>query len=370
MSTSLGTQSAQEDGYSGEDAVVDLSEVSKVRSASQEHSSQRDTLPEPSIQRREQSLQERPFAIHEINADGLPHEVGAAAEEPETVLYLAYGSNLCKETFLGKRKIRPLGAINVLVPDLILTFDLPGIPYTEPCFANTKYRRDIPLPSAESDERAPLLASNKLHCRNPQWSKGLVGVVYEVTLADFARIIATEGGGAAYQDILIDCYPLHKGTQQVPIQPDTQIFKTHTLYSPVYPSGKAPPGQDSRGRPDPDYAQPSARYLKLLTDGADEHCFPTDYRGYLQELKPYIPTSRRQKIGGIVFRGIWMPILTVVMSFNRIFADKRGRAPKWLSVITGGVFKGVWVSYDGFFRQIFGDGERTQKEERSGEKIV
>ena len=98
-----------------------------------------------------------------------------------TILYLAYGSNLCAETFKGRRGIKPLSAVNVHVPSLDLTFDLPGIPYTEPCFANTRYH----LPPSHSDS----------DYHKDRWHKGLIGVVYEVTPEDYRTIIATEGGG-------------------------------------------------------------------------------------------------------------------------------------------------------------------------------
>ena len=88
-------------------------------------------------------------------------------KQPGTVLYLAYGSNLCAETFQGKRGIKPLAAVNVVVPSLQMTFDLPGIPYAEPCFANTRYRNADELDAPESpssvpytdtsDEKAPFL---------------------------------------------------------------------------------------------------------------------------------------------------------------------------------------------------------------------
>ena len=34
-------------------------------------------------------------------------------------------------------------------------------------------------------------------------------------------------------------------------------------------------------------------------------------------------------------------------------------SPKWLVGLTWAMFRGMWKSYDGFFRGIFGEGERT-----------
>ncbi|KAF7188174.1 Gamma-glutamyl cyclotransferase aclK [Pseudocercospora fuligena] len=143
------------------------------------------------------SYNDRPFDVDEF--------VKEAPSKDETVLYLAYGSNLCKETFRGKRGIKPLSQINVQVPELRLTFDLPGIPYVEPCFANSAKRNlEKDVIGAErrcaKDEKSPLLEDSSR--RRDNWHKGMIGVVYEVTAADYAHIIATEGGGSSYKDIL------------------------------------------------------------------------------------------------------------------------------------------------------------------------
>jgi hypothetical protein len=192
-----------------------------------------------------------------------------------TILYLAYGSNLCAETFKGKRGIRPLSAVNVHVPSLDLTFDLPGIPYAEPCFANTRYH----LPPSNSDS----------DYHKDRWHKGLIGVVYEVTPEDYRTIIATEGGGASYQDVIVPCFPLPAGIKIVDPTPSGAPFDVHTLLSP------SSTGRNQR--PDPSYAQASARYLKLITDGAEEHELPSEYKAYLYNIRPYTITTVRQKIG-------------------------------------------------------------------------
>ncbi|KAL9627114.1 MAG: hypothetical protein Q9164_007699, partial [Protoblastenia rupestris] len=325
-----GTQSPQPRRPADENAVAALNKIHKIESATKKPHLIRSDLPEPTTRRRNASLDEHPFLLDEPTSDGLPHEVGAEDNQPDTVLYLAYGSNLCAETFQGKRGVRPISAINVVVPELVMTFDLPGIPYAEPCFANTKYRQPPSTPPSSTSEKSPLLSTTSPtlnHTRknhNPHWPKGLVGVVYEVSLTDYARIIATEGGGASYTDILITCHPLPSGTTHVPPYPSTPPFKAHTLYSPVYPPGKAPPGASSKiSRPDPDYAQPSVRYLKLINDGAGEHAFPSEYKDYLLSIQPYTMTNDKQRLGGWIFRMTWWPIISSVFRLNAMFADKR-----------------------------------------------
>lgn len=70
----------------------------------------------------------------------------------ETVLYLGHDSNMSAETFMGVRRTRPLFQVNVSVPALRLTFDLPGVPYREPCFANVAFRQVPEKPTADGQQ--------------------------------------------------------------------------------------------------------------------------------------------------------------------------------------------------------------------------
>ncbi|PQE03912.1 gliotoxin biosynthesis protein [Rutstroemia sp. NJR-2017a BVV2] len=270
----------------------------------------------------------------------------------ETFLYLAYGSNLSAETFKGKRGIKPLSAVNVHVPSLDLTFDLPGIPYTEPCFANTQYRRTKPA--------ASIPESSDYH--KTRWHKGLVGVVYEVTPEDYRIIIATEGGGASYQDVVVQCYVLPDGSKTVDPVPNGVPFLAHTLLCPL--DG---PDTNRISRPDPNYAQASARYLKLITDGAEEHDLPDDYMAYLYDLRAYTVTSARQRMGQLLVMTLLFPIVMAIFALGKMFAGKDGKIPEWLAQFMGRLFRITWKAYDVVFKDTFGDGERTVKEkERDG----
>ncbi|KAK8175341.1 hypothetical protein IWX90DRAFT_423942 [Phyllosticta citrichinensis] len=315
-----------------------------------------DPLPKPSQARRKASLAERPLDLNDDTISNLldTHELG------RTVLYLAYGSNLCHRTFEGTRGVKPLAKVNVVVPELRLTFDLPGIPYIEPCFANSG-RRNPDSGLADATERTPLVRGTAYH--KDRWEKGLVGVVYEVTAADYANIIATEGGGAAYQDVLVDCYAL-TDPDAVPEEPESKPFRAHTLFSPPQDSKRGGGFQ----RPDTSYAQPSARYLKLITDGAEEHGLPQDYREYLLNIRPYTITSLRQKVGRVAMVLTWVPVLRLLLSLQEILKDDKGKSPKWLASSVSFVFKSIWITYDAFFKKLFGDGERTIEQNEETEK--
>jgi hypothetical protein len=296
-----------------------------------------EAVPQPSQVRLDASLTDAPLDTEKL----VSQQSTTPQEKAKTVLYLAYGSNLCNETFRGVRGIRPLSQVNVLVPSLRLTFDLPGIPYKEPCFANTALR----VPDAQDYHK-------------DRWHKGLVGVVYEVTLSDYAHIIATEGGGSAYDDILVDCYVLPQ-SDTVPTTPDSKPFKAHTLFAPIIDSENNVRTADRVKRPDPSYAQPSARYLKLITDGAAECNLPDEYQDYLNNIRTYTITTKKQEMGKALFLAIWMPFIMFIFTMSRKLQDKKGRAPWWVAKLSAMIFAGMWTSYDGVFKRTFGDGERT-----------
>ncbi|KAI8632265.1 hypothetical protein F5Y19DRAFT_357053 [Xylariaceae sp. FL1651] len=335
-----------------------------------------------------------------------------------TVLYLAYGSNLSAETFLGVRGIRPISQINVSAPAFDLSFDLPGIPYYEPCFANTRPRRlpkppKFPPPPYNPSPLSPELLFPSLPDRGPTWSKGLYGVVYEVTPEDYATIIRTEGGGRGYQDVLTACFELPPALhvpEKPPIPELPKPFLAHTLYAPSLPDlpgGDEPDemlsdeakkkgdgddddddddddggdggDKDPRNqpwfrrlllpvhRPDPDYAQASARYLKLLRDGAREHALPDDYQAYLGSLQPYTITSFWQQVGRILFSALALPLMLLMMGLTFVLADKDGRVPRWFGLATTALMNLLWGLYDAFFKPVFGDGERTEPKDKDGD---
>ena len=301
---------------------------------------------------------ERIASMHEARNDSamcsgtMPVQPTLKEEEPEkTIFYLAYGSNLSAETFLGMRGIRPLSQQNVHCPTLTLTFDLPGVPYVEPCFANTRFSNPKDAPSRLAALRSTPQSAGTTDYHKTRWTKGLVGVVYEVTIEDFAKIIATEGGGNGYHDIKVPCHLLPKDTDIVPPTPTGEPFIAHTLY--------CPPRGGILTRPDPNYAQASPRYMNLITDGASQHNLPSEYREYLAGIRPYRATTWRQKAGKALFIATWMPAFMTMLTLAKMVADKDGRTPKWHARIMDLLFKGVWWSYDGIYRRVYGDGERT-----------
>ncbi|KAI2635502.1 hypothetical protein GGS21DRAFT_85465 [Xylaria nigripes] len=317
-----------------------------------------------------------------------PERLALASDEntsAKTILYLAYGSNMAAKTFLGARGIRPISQINVSAPAFELTFDLPGLPYSEPCFANTRPRK-IPKPPVPVPGLPPPPPPYSVAPDNgPTWSKGIYGVVYEVTPEDYATIIKTEGGGQGYHDVLTLCFvlppPLH--VPERPPFPDLpKPFLAHTLYAPALPDPTNDDGESGEKthacrnglpkklpwlrrlilpphRPDSEYAQASLRYLNLLRDGSREHDLPEDYQKYLAQLQPYTITTTRQQIGRALFYVLVLPLLLIVTVVSKWIADDRGLTPHWFRLLTNALSNIAWMVYDCCFKPVFGDGERT-----------
>ncbi|KAI1764565.1 hypothetical protein GGR53DRAFT_466277 [Hypoxylon sp. FL1150] len=338
-----------------------------------------------------------------------PDDTSAAS----TVLYLAYGSNLASQTFLRARGTKPVSQINVSAPAFDLAFDLPGLPYWEPCFSNVTPRK-IPKPPIPGDppknpfpppptagldqekdvglvrEEYPATLLPSFPPGVPAWSKGLYGVVYEITQEDYHNIIRTEAN--AYHDILAPCLALPPSLripEKPPIPDLPKPFMAHTLYAPRLPdlpgdggdgngsghnSGNDGDGCDKDKkwwqklllpprRPNQSYAQPSARYLGLIRTGAQEHYLPDDYQAYLAKLEHYRITTWRQEIGRWLLLLLVLPFMALILLFSRIFGKEDGTVPTWLGAASTVVTNLMWIAYDTVFKPVFGDGEHTIEED-------
>jgi hypothetical protein len=103
--------------------------------------------------------------------------------------------------------------------------------------------------------------------------------------------------------------------------------------------------------------------MNLLTSGAAEHNLPDEHREYLAQIRPYVATSTRQKIGRIAFAVVWVPIFLPIMMISRKLVDDKGVAPGWFKAIMDGLTVAMWGNYDIFNKRIYG-GERTVESER------
>lgn len=56
---------------------------------------------------------------------------------------------------------------------------------------------------------------------------------------------------------------------------------------------------------------------------------------------------------------LWAPMIILVFGSSKLLAGKNGKVPKWMGTVMVLMFKMVWGTYDGVFKRVFGEGERT-----------
>ncbi|KAI5117585.1 hypothetical protein M0805_004580 [Coniferiporia weirii] len=303
----------------------------------------------------------------------LPADAGdalvAESTPSELLWYLAYGSNLNASVFKRRRGISPRAQRNVLVTGLELTFDLAGLPYLEPRFANCRFAtvRDPSIVSSKNgaeDEKVQLQngteAEPEFDLDAPWTGAGaLIGVAYLVTPEDFARIIATEGGGSSYKMVAVEGRVLAPdqraqgqavpGTDACPgtgVTLTGEVIRAFTLLAPAAKTRQK-------------YGEPSPRYLSLIRQGAEECALPLAYRTYLAGLKAYTLTTWRQKFGRALMVTACLPVLLPVMLLGSVLAGADGKYPDWFGDMQRRIFTAMWGAYDRVWAGRFGDGERT-----------
>ncbi len=105
--------------------------------------------------------------------------------------YFAYGSNM-RASVLQNRGVTAIAKEIVVVPTHILSFDVFGVPYSEPAMASITSRKSQP---AGTTDQVPAVH----------------GVAYLVSQADYVRLLASEGAGTAYKEIECDAFPAQYG---------------------------------------------------------------------------------------------------------------------------------------------------------------
>lgn len=254
-------------------------------------------------------------------------------KEKGRIWYFAYGSNLRSSVMAG-RGITPFAVEKVVVPSHILTFDVFGLPYSEPAMASVARH-----PATSHDNRA-------VKCNAVPETEPLPvhGVVYLLSHQDYLRLIVSEGAGIAYRETEVDAYQICGGGKIV----------AQTLMA-RYPF-----------RPN---AAPSARYLGLLVQGAVEHELPMPYQNYLKSLPTFslqASSSRHGNFGARMFLAFWMPLIAHLMRWIKVRANQTGQSPEWMGYLVWVLFSVMWWYHDMIHARIWGGGGGTRQSRRHG----
>ncbi|KAK8105165.1 hypothetical protein PG999_008524 [Apiospora kogelbergensis] len=208
---------------------------------------------------------------------------------PKTnVWYLAYGSNLSTAKFIHDRGITPIATAVVNVPGWRLSMDSAGVPYSEPSFASI-----TPMRSDNGDEKAI----------------ELIGTAYYLSPFMYSKVIASEGGGIAYAEVMIWTERLDgadKGTDGGAIQ-------------------------------------------TLLRTGAEEARVPPAYQNFLARILIYHPpTQPFPKLGAALFLAFWGRVMSLMEKITKMSlkGSKTGNAPAWVIAMVRVVVVTMWLYHD------------------------
>ncbi|KAL3459738.1 hypothetical protein BJX64DRAFT_290906 [Aspergillus heterothallicus] len=249
------------------------------------------------------------------------------ADRSKGVWYFAYGSNTRSSVMKG-RGIVPLSAQPVVVPSHTLCFDIFGIPYAEPSFASI-----APIPSD------PVTTNPREGTVPP-----VHGVAYLLSQDDYRRLVLSEGAGVGYNEITVRArilYPEAFGQEE-------EIL-AYTLQAKY-------PWRPNRA--------PSARYMGLISDGANEFSLPDSYKIYLRSLPVYVPLQTfRSRLGAWLFLAFWRKAIRGLARLTKVSTNEKGHCPRWLGGVIVGVYRCMWGWHDYVHSVVWtrGDGLLTSK---------
>ncbi|KAJ2722092.1 hypothetical protein GGI07_003534 [Coemansia sp. Benny D115] len=227
----------------------------------------------------------------------------------------------------GRRKVFPVESRPVVVPGYQLTFDMVGFPYIEPGFGTIQ-----PIEHSKPEgEAEPLAEGRKVDC---QVGSPLHCIAHLITQKEMEHIINTEGGNGnpdfGYQLVDIAC----------------------TTYD----------GQEIRGKTLIDVNtkltgyHPSARYRKILIDGAEEHGLAAEYLERLRLVRPFVAATVGQRVAKALTLAVGLPLVMPVFLFAFASLALKTKTPRAVSVYGEHVKRLTWVLHDWVLAPIFGKG--------------
>jgi cation transport regulator ChaC len=167
---------------------------------------------------------------------------GANSAARGDLWYFAYGSNMHPEKRAGRAQLHDLEVVGATLSGWRLAFDMPGVPPAEPSMANLR----------------------------EQEGATVHGVLIRTSGADFAALVASEGGDRFYAIVEVVAIRYDDGA----------AIRAYAFIA-------QPSRRRSRERP------PSRRYMDLLREGARAAGLAPDYCAYLDAL----PTSDAPALG-------------------------------------------------------------------------
>jgi hypothetical protein len=125
-----------------------------------------------------------------------------ATDGDKAVWYFAYGSNM-KSAVMHRRGMKPLAVKRLVVPSHVLTFDIFGVPYSEPAMASIAERGTVAVRGGGEGGVGTARTIGGLH-DSPEshlWPPPVHGIGYLLSAAEFSSLVVSEGAGTAYSEV-------------------------------------------------------------------------------------------------------------------------------------------------------------------------
>ncbi|KXJ85041.1 hypothetical protein Micbo1qcDRAFT_169712 [Microdochium bolleyi] len=228
--------------------------------------------------------------------------------------YFAYGANMDEAVFVKRRQIKPLDAATARIDNYALCFNVAGVPYDDP--GQGGVRKLTPSESGPDFEK---------HCVH--------GVAYLLGPGELARVVASEGGGIAYQLLHVEATLLKDGSK---ISVATLISRHNHRHERL----------------------PSKRYLGLLVAGAAANDLPQFYQHRLVAQPVFQPKDTlRYALGVRLFLPFWQKMGMWVGQGVYRFKDSDGNVPAWFMFVFDMLLWLMWSYHDWFHGPLFGRGD-------------
>ncbi|KAL4434298.1 hypothetical protein ABPG75_000739 [Micractinium tetrahymenae] len=250
-----------------------------------------------------------------------PAPASEASGEAANVWYFAYGSNMNKKVFSGRRMIQPAESLPAVLQGWQLTFSQLGLPYAEPGFAAVE-----PQPEALAADAANGSSSSgggHGSSGNGSESNGasraqhaqrrrpdVHGVLHRITPSQWCYVLETEG--ASQEDSEDGGYAVVTATAVTYDGKEVQGVKTLTVPARIK--------QRLQGQE----ALPSRRYLTLIREGAADYGLHPEYQAWLAGLRHYQAETAGQKVGGVLFKLIALAAIFPVWGSVRLLRKVTG----------------------------------------------
>ncbi|KAJ2101264.1 hypothetical protein IW146_009367 [Coemansia sp. RSA 922] len=253
------------------------------------------------------------------------------------VWYLGYGSNMCSKVLSGRRQVFPVESHPVVVPGYQLTFDMAGLPYWEPGFGAIKpvcAQAEYYISNDNDATDKGSLLVDRYVLNGCQVGAPLHCIAHLITKKEMDHILNTEGGNGnpdfGYQLVDIQC-ETYSGKKIVGVSL-VDISTAITGY------------------------RPSARYHKIVMDGAVEHSLSPSYIKRLEAVTPYTAKTLGQRVAKYVFLAIGLPLALPVIVFSIAGLAFGIKVPRPVSVYGELVKRAMWALHDWIFAPLLGPG--------------